>query len=258
MNVLCCGIDFPHNVGEFCDKAIKDSYFISRFSTPFVYESDGELLTGNPGDILLMPSGTIIYHGPQTNDEVFINDWIYVSDEDIRPLLDMCPLPEKVAFSIGDSLLLKNCIAQIHEELLLKHAGYEEMISAVLTKTIISIYRLYQKCQKTDLSTLRIEAVREAFLRHPEKDWTLQEMADMSEYSVSRFCSLYSKKYGFSPKADLLAHRINLAKQLLLYSDCTVTEVSNYCGFKSIYYFSKYFKEKEGCSPSEYARLSRQ
>lgn len=255
MNVLCCGTDFPHNAGEFCERAVKDSYFISRFSTPFVYESDGKLLTGNPGDILLMPAGTIIYHGPQTSDEVFINDWIYVSDEDFRQLLDSCPLPEKTAFSIGDSSILKNCIARIHEELLLKQAGYEEMISAVLTRTIISIYRLYQKCQNTDSSTLRIESVREAFLRHPEKEWTLQDMADMAKYSVSRFCSLYYQKYGSSPKADLLIHRMNLAKQLLLYSDCTITEISNYCGFQSIYYFSKYFKEREGCSPSEYARL---
>ena len=253
MEILICGTNFPHNVGEFCDRTIRDAYFISSFATPFLYESDGRLLTGNAGDILIMPPGTVIYHGPQEQNETFINDWMYLDGGDFRDLLTRYPLPEGTAFYIGDPFLLKNCIAQIEEELLLKHPGYQEIISSCMTRTIIQMHRLYEQQLHSGSPMLRIEAVREAFLRHPERDWTLQDMAAMAEYSVSRFCSLYCKKYGCSPKADLLAHRLWLARQLLLYSDCTITEISERCGFHSIYYFSKHFKEKEGCTPSEYA-----
>ena len=254
MEIFGCGTNFPHNTGEFCMNTIRDSFFISCFSTPFLYESDGRMLAGNAGDILIMPPGTVIYHGPQSKNERFINDWIYLDGNDFRDLLARYPLPEKTAFQISDPILLKNCIVQIEEELLLKHTGYQEMISSCLTKTIIQLQRLDEQQRKSGSPVLRIEAVREAFLRHPEKDWSLQDMAELCEYSVSRFCSLYCQHFGCSPKADLLNHRLNLAKQLLCYTDCTITEISERCGFKSIYYFSKYFKEKEGCAPSEYAR----
>lgn len=254
MEIFCCGTNFPHNTGEFCERTIRDAYFIGSFSTPFLYESDGRLLAGNAGDILIMPPWTPIYHGPQEQTETFINDWMYLSGNDFRDLLTRYPLPERTAFHIDNPFLLKNCIAQIEEELLLKHTGYQEIISSYMTGTIIQMHRLYEQQQNSGSPIPRIEAVREAFLRHPEQDWSLKDMADLCKYSVSRFCSLYCQRFGCSPKADLLTHRLNLAKQLLCYSDCTITEISERCGFHSIYFFSKYFKEKEGCTPSEYAQ----
>ncbi len=253
MEILYCGVDFPHDKGEFCERTSKDAYFISCFSTPFLYESDNRLLEGNPGDILLMPPGNVIYHGPQNEEATFQNDWIYLTGDDFLDLLKRYPLPEKRAFNIGNSFLLKNCTKKIEEELLLKQAGYEEIISSSITETIINMHRSYQRQQLFHSPMYRIDTAREAFMRHPEKDWSLQDMAALCDYSVSRFCSLYCQRFGCSPKADLLSQRMNLAKQMLLYSEFTVTEIADRCGFKSIYYFSKYFKEQEGCSPREYA-----
>ena len=51
MEIFGCGTNFPHNTGEFCMNTIRDSFFISCFSTPFLYESDGRMLAGNAGDI---------------------------------------------------------------------------------------------------------------------------------------------------------------------------------------------------------------
>ena len=86
MEIFGCGTNFPHNTGEFCMNTIRDSFFISCFSTPFLYESDGRMLAGNAGDILIMPPGTVIYHGPQSENERFINDWIYLDGSDFRDL----------------------------------------------------------------------------------------------------------------------------------------------------------------------------
>lgn len=100
----------------------------------------------------------------------------------------------------------------------------------------------------------RIESAKELILQNVSKDWTLQEMADLSGYSASHFSSLYVQRFGLSPKADLLDHRIQLAKQMLYYGELSITEISKQCGFQSIYYFSKYFKETVGTSPSEYVK----
>lgn len=252
MKILYCEIDFPHEKGEFCPRNIFDYYFIGCFSTPFLYEIDQKFLQGNPGDLLIMPPGTMVYHGPQSSKEAFVNDWLYVTGNDFIDLLEKYPLPENTAFHISEPLLLKNCIKKIKEESLLKYTGYEEIISCCLTETIIEMHRLYQRNQSDQSPLFRLEAAREAFLRHPERDWSLQDMATLCDYSVSRFSALYMEHFGCSPKADLLAYRIELSRQMLHYSELSITEIAERCGFKSIYYFSRYFKEKEGISPSEY------
>ena len=77
-------------------------------------------------------------------------------------------------------------------------------------------------------------------------------MARLSGYSNSRFSALYRERYGISPTADLISFRIEEAKLLLLYGTHSVSEVAEAVGFSSLYYFSRYFKEKVGMSPTEY------
>lgn len=254
MEIKYCDCDTSHQIGEFCRRKTSSRYFLGCFSTPFMYESKGRLRTGNPGDFLINPPGSIIYHGPQSDDKAFVNDWIYVSGDDFTALLEEYPLPYNKAFHLGNKNHLKNCIKKIQKELPLKQKGYESLISFYLTETIIQIHRLYQHQKQSNVSMSRIESTKELILQNVSKDWTLQEMAELSGYSASHFSSLYVQRFGLSPKADLLDHRIQLAKQMLYYSELSITEISKQCGFQSIYYFSKYFKESVGMSPSEYVK----
>lgn len=257
MEILYCEVGFSHDIGEFSPRNIFSGYFVSCFNTPFLYEIDQKFLPGNPGDLLIMLPGTIVCQGAATEEASFSNDWMCLAGDDFGNLLNKYPLPVGVAFNIGNPYLLRNCIKTLREERLLKRTGYEDIISCTLTETIIEIHRLYHQQQYSMSPVSRIETAREAFMRHPERDWSLQEMARLSDYSASRFSTLYNERYGCSPKADLLNQRIDLAKQLLAYSNLSITEIAERCGFSSIYHFSKYFKEREGFSPSEYVKSAR-
>ena len=48
--------------------------------------------------------------------------------------------------------------------------------------------------------------------------------------------------------------RIQKAKMFLLYSQAPIEEIGKMCGYDSGSYFTKIFRELEGCSPSEYRR----
>lgn len=252
MIVIHYGIDFPHEKGEFCLRKVAPYYLLSCFSTDFLYEKEGLLLRGNAGDLLIMEPGMPVYHGPLAADEIFINDWINIAGEDFTELLERYPVPLNQPFFIQNQNIVKNCIEKIMDELLFKQTGFEEKINCCLTDTMIDIHRLYERTHHSH-NQLRLESAREIFLRHPEKNWSLKEMAFSCGYSVSRFSALYAEQFGCSPKADLINARIEQAKQLLHYSSLSITEIAERCGFHSIYYFSKYFKETVGMSPSDYA-----
>ncbi|MBR3762660.1 MAG: helix-turn-helix transcriptional regulator [Lachnospiraceae bacterium] len=254
MKILHYGLNLSHDMGQFCERNMFEHYVISCFQTPFLYEANNSLQRGAAGEILIMQPGTYIYHGPQDKQQSFINDFLYVKGKDLDELLMKFQLPLNISFDIGDAAFLNNSIKRIKNELLLKSVGYEEMISCILTETVISMYRLYNRYNNFHSSMERIESAREKILRHPARNWTLQSMAELSGYSVSRFGKLYYKYFGSTPKAELISNRIELAKQYLQYGELTITEIAEQSGFNSPYYFSKYFKEVVGISPSEYTK----
>lgn len=87
---------------------------------------------------------------------------------------------------------------------------------------------------------------------NPEKNWSLDEMAKLSGYSVSRFSELYKGYFGLSPINSVIYERIEMAKRLLLSGQASVLSVSEACGFSTVNYFSKCFKNLTGCSPTAY------
>lgn len=253
VEILHYGIDYGHAKGEFCPKMTYPYYLLSCFLTPFVYESENTMRRGNAGDILIMEPHKLVYHGPVDDTECFVNDWIKIRGDDFEKLLEKYPLPLNVAFPIRDSNLLKDCILELMEESSMREVGYEEKMSCCLTKTVIQMHRLEQK-RLYSARESKLVAARNNFLRYAERDWSLEEMAQCCGYSVSRFSALYKKQFKISPKADLIKARIDRAKRLLHYSELSITEISEKCGFRSIYFFSKYFKEVEGMTPSEYGK----
>ena len=107
---------------------------------------------------------------------------------------------------------------------------------------------------ENETSETILESVHNQIMQSPNQNWTLQEMAKLSGYSFSHFSAIYSKQYGCSPKKDLLNARLKMAEQLLVYSNCSIGEIAERCGFNSIYYFSKCFKKYFCVSPSEFVK----
>ena len=250
MQVLLSGTDFPHRKGEMSVRKTVSFYGVYHFSTPFLYEKDGRLCRGKAGDLLINPPGTVVHHGAASQDESYVNDWMHVS-ADFGELLARYPLPCCVPVSLGPQKLLGNAIRQIRTEQLLKHPGYEEKIRCILTQTVIDLQRLYTRSLEQS-AELPIVRARETILSHPEQSWTLEAMAALTGYSVSRFCALYSARFQKSPKAELLEIRLAMAKDRLRYSDLSVSAVAAECGFQSLYYFSKYFRQQTGLSPTAF------
>lgn len=57
---------------------------------------------------------------------------------------------------------------------------------------------------------------------------------------------------GMSPKAFQLRIRLDLAKQMLAASDSPIESIAAAVGFHDAFYFSRLFRDRENCSPSEF------
>ncbi len=81
---------------------------------------------------------------------------------------------------------------------------------------------------------------------------TLDEIALYMNMDKFSLCRRYMKESKMTVMNKLKQLRIRKAKSILLYSDYSVEEVGNMCGFDSASYFIKIFREETGISPGKY------
>ena len=82
-------------------------------------------------------------------------------------------------------------------------------------------------------------------------NFTLAAQAKISEVYFRR---LFREAYGVTPKQYVLDMRIRQAKALLSENASSVTAIAETCGFSSVYYFCRAFKDQTGQTPTEYAK----
>ena len=84
---------------------------------------------------------------------------------------------------------------------------------------------------------------------HYNAKLTLEEVADAVGFSPSYFSRLFKKKCGMNFNVFLNQVRIEAAKNSLLSTDMTITEISRYSGYDDVSYFTRVFKRMVGMTP---------
>lgn len=101
-----------------------------------------------------------------------------------------------------------------------------------------------------------IQPVIERMQGSPEKDLSLETAARLVGRSPSTVSRLFKKVTGLSFKQYQVNHRLKLAAdQLKARPNCPVAEIALAVGYDDALYFSRVFRKKFNCSPSEYRTL---
>ena len=248
-----CGDSTGHRRGfEYKSNGPSGYYVFLHFHTPFFFTVDGVRGEGKAGQCILHRPESNITHGHISESEGFVNDWIQFTaeEEDILPLGITFDTPITVPEG-------KTFGAEIEE--IMNETAFGDQVSKHLMSC--GMYRIFTAIKRFECSesALELDNVRSRLLstrmqvlnRYGEQ-WSLKKMAELSGYSVSRFCALYNQQFGESPMEELLSERLIAARRLLALRAYKIGEVAELCGFSSIHYFSSFFKARTGYAPSEY------
>lgn len=80
----------------------------------------------------------------------------------------------------------------------------------------------------------------------------LDDLAKIVNVSKSTLIQTFKTALHTTPLQYINHIRLEKAKDLLLNTDSSISEISEMVGFQSIHYFSRYFKSREQISPAEY------
>ncbi|MCI1723016.1 MAG: AraC family transcriptional regulator [Lachnospiraceae bacterium] len=82
----------------------------------------------------------------------------------------------------------------------------------------------------------------------------LEDLAQVSGYSLSRFKVKFKKEIGVTPAEFITLQKLDEAKKQLRETDKNITEIAYDLGFSSSNYFSSVFKKIEACTPQYYRK----
>jgi AraC-like DNA-binding protein len=133
----------------------------------------------------------------------------------------------------------------------------ETAARAALHRLLISILRAYDKHvagRKVEHRRLTpgIQHALEYARQNLGEEVRVEDLAESARLSASRFHTRFVKETGETPGDWLRRQRILKAKQLLLTSQRSVTDLAYDLGFPSSQYFATVFAKYTGLSPSDY------
>ena len=93
--------------------------------------------------------------------------------------------------------------------------------------------------------------------KHLAEDITLEDLSEIAHFEKAYLITKFKEIWGLSPMKYVNALRIERAKQLLSTTEKSITDIAYETGFGSIHYFTRYFKDSTGITPSEYRTKNR-
>jgi AraC-like DNA-binding protein len=136
--------------------------------------------------------------------------------------------------------------------------GYQQVAAGMIMKLLGFLVSINKQ---KGFSGKRIEQIIQkacfSIRENVESGFDFRKFAMENNIGYSYFRKMFKKYTGMPPHQYHLELKLLRAKEMLLFSDKIIKEISYDMGFQSIYYFSRVFKEKMGVSPSDIRRSVR-
>lgn len=209
----------------------------------------GKLYTLNAGDLIIYEPGEEQKYTFKTESTSL---WCHFTGKIVKELFDSCNLTGGVYFLSASKTIFETYSTLIQR---FNQKGRKRMANASLLELIYNISDAITSPKQIDNSEFILPILTYINANYNKKI-TLDELAQKSGYSKSRFSHIFSEVTQTTPIKYQNGIRLKLSCEMLLSTDYSITDIASSCGFADPLYFSRIFKKKYNVTPSEY-RASR-
>ncbi len=255
--VYTCGYEDckpSHSYGP----AIRSGYMIHYIlKGKGFFKCQDQIYRLHAGDAFCIYPNERIYYEADVKDP-WSYSWIGMQGIKIRQYLERTSLYNTRCIHPGEDSELLRCHERMLEASMLSE-NKDLRMNSILYEYL---YLLTQKFPREDLSPQEKQNyyVQEALRyleTHYEENFSLQDISLQLNIERSYLYRLFKSFVGVSMKDYLLDLRITRACSLLSETGLSISDISRSVGYEDPLYFSKLFKKKKECSPSQYRQRSK-
>ncbi|HZJ82755.1 MAG TPA: AraC family transcriptional regulator [Clostridia bacterium] len=256
---------FTHIVNRICTPSWEiEKGKIKTNNIMFIYDGqgsfyrNGESFSGSKGHLIHYKPGDLRFANTSSDSPMkcYAIDFIYTSPlfKDDKWELYTPNLPFDYIQKIDDSYVVMK-LTSLFDILANTWVSGNRNKTSICRTIFIDILTLIMdwKCGYSfdQVKIKRVEKVIQYLSENYQERITLEMLSKVADISVSYLGSIFKEITGTSPIDYLMDIRMLRAKTLLL-DGVPVSKTADLTGFNDLYYFSKYFKKREGVSPTQY------
>lgn len=218
-------------------------------ASPVVIKINGRLYKHSPYIALFFPKGTPYFYAPASlpYKDYFIQ---FTSD---KPVTEEYMIPPSQPIHLCDPARIFDLMQIIAFENIAESPNRDEILNNLMKTLFLKI------CESgTDKNTIphynELLSIRHDILNYPERNWTLDMLADKLHISPNYFHSLYRMSFDRTFMQDVIESRIQYAKYFLAYSNQPVNLIASNCGYNNTEHFCRQFKKTTGLTPLQYRK----
>lgn len=168
---------------------------------------------------------------------------------------------ESGPFTTGTRAQLANLVGLMRVESAEENLGGHAMLNGLSTALFTLTLRLASETAKAPAGLLalaghpRLAPALSALFRHPEREWTLPDLATLCGMSRATFVRHFQQRLGRSATDLLTDIRMTVAARELRRSNESAGAVAEAVGYQSEAAFQRAFKRHVGATPAQFRRL---
>ena len=236
-------------------------FYVNKGQMAILREGKEQIITA--GQIIFRPpfkKSTMIY---SKNCELYVGILDFICDSKSMHFFEESPITLDGKEKSLISQLIKEATG-FYENRYIDTSLWPELISTALENFLIRLYGRMKGVFESQSDNGKINS-RNAVSDMVDKINNLLEERRFSNISVNEISEILNespniimKRYKKEMHESIMEHYLNLKLQsaihLILTTDMNFTEISELLGFSSVNYFSKFFKQRMGVTPTEYSK----
>lgn len=191
--------------------------------------------------ILYTPGSRIYYRAA---GEEYRNDWIrFRSDHSFVKLFPLTNTP----FPVTDPEYCHQLFKLLTWESAFFSSESEANITHLL-RVLFSKLREGIQNESPGIHDHELVALHKMIYNNPQLPWNINMMAAKLHLSPSHLQALYHRQFGSSCMDNVIEGRLRRAQDLLEYSEYSIRDISEQCGYNNVEHFCRQFRQHNGCT----------
>lgn len=236
----------------------------NHFIVHYIISGEGKVIMNNKLNNLksgsaffIFPDQKNYYRASKNNPWVY--KWIgFIGNKAEDLLMSIGVTRQSAVFNSEYSKDIVNIFDDIYENLRLRNHGFELRVKGLFFM-LLSIFSMkFSKLTTNEILNYKNEDYIDKIISFIDNNFqrniSVIQMAEYLGINRSYFSTLFKKRMGLSVQEYLIQYRMNKAKEMLVHSNYTISEIAFSTGYTDYFSFIKSFKKNTGSTPKEYRK----